>query len=62
MNIGKAIKVKRGYCICCGVQRDENGTMTHDFECIWYEAVDIDYIKDGERTKIFCPYTPKELK
>lgn len=53
----------RGFCICCGVQRDETGVMTHDFECIWYGAVDADYrTEDGERLKIFCPYVPEVLK
>ena len=51
----------RGFCIWCGVQRDETGMMTHDSECIWYGTIDEDYkTDDGKRHKIFCSYTPKE--
>lgn len=55
--------VKRGFCVCCGEQRDEHGVMTHDFECLWYQATDIDYINtdDNEQIKIFCPYYPSNL-
>lgn len=52
---------KRGYCMCCGVQRDETGIMTHDFECIWYGYQDIKALNKvtNERIEIFTPYTPK---
>lgn len=52
------IVTQRGYCVCCGVQRDEQGAMNHDEECMWYGSVDMDYMKDGERVIIFCPYNP----
>lgn len=53
----------RGYCICCGSQRDEKGSMIHDEECIWYGAADADYIdENGQRTIIWCPYIPEAAK
>ena len=49
--------VKRGFCVCCGVQRDEDGIMTHDFECLWYNFSDIVYTNErNEQVIIFCPY------
>ncbi|QGZ14075.1 hypothetical protein PP939_gp177 [Rhizobium phage RL38J1] len=59
--MSERIAVSRGYCSYCNEQRDETGDLKHSIECSYSAAVDLDYMRDGERTKVFCPYLPSKL-